>query len=417
MASSDFRKGLALLKRPDFAKGFFAYLVSYSGTAMAPIAMAFGVLELTGSTADSSFVIAAPVTAQLILLLMSGTLADRTSRQKMLVGSDIFAMLAQLIIAFLFLSGLATVPNLTFFMLMLGCAIAFNVPAATGFIPQLVNEDELQAANALLGLARNSAITVGAALAGVLVAVFGAGLTLLIDGISFGISALLIYSIKARTQEKTEKASFFEDLKLGWTEFTRHQWLWAIVVQFSLVVAALEATFGLLGPAIARQDLGGAVAWGFVSAAMGVGTAIGGLIAIQLKVKRPMWVGSLMVFAFALVPLALSFPLAVWLICLAAFIGGVSGQIFAVLWYTTMQKVVPRNALSRVSAYDHLGSIALAPLGIVAGGLLFESIGAQWTLLIASATVIIPTILVLLVPAVRHLHTDRLPTPYKVDDF
>jgi hypothetical protein len=53
MAESDFKEELKLLRQPNFAKGFFAYLVSYSGTAMAPIAMAFGVLELTGSTADT----------------------------------------------------------------------------------------------------------------------------------------------------------------------------------------------------------------------------------------------------------------------------------------------------------------------------------------------------------------------------
>jgi hypothetical protein len=66
---------------------------------------------------------------------------------------------------------------------------------------------------------------------------------------------------------------------------------------------------------------------------------------------------------------------------------------------------VPSQLLSRVSAYDHLGSIALAPLGIVAGGLLFEAIGPRPTLLIAAAAVIVPTAAVLLVPGVRQLRT------------
>lgn len=403
MLSDEIKAGLLLLKQRNFAFGFFAYLVSYSGTAMAPIAMAFGVLELTGSTADSSFVIAAPVVAQLALLLVSGTLADRTSRKKMLVGSDILAMGAQFAIAFLFLSGTATIPMLTGLMLVLGCAFALNVPAATGFIPQLVEKEELQAANALLGLARNSAITLGAALAGMMVAFLGAGLTLLIDAVTFGLSAILISQIKPKNQTKGEATDFLSDLRLGWKEFTRHTWLWVIVLQFSLVVAASEAVWGLLGPAIAKRDLGGAVSWGFVAASFGVGTAIGGLIAMQLKVARPMFFATFLVFSFSLVPLTLSVPLEVWMICCAAFTSGLFGQIFGVLWYTTLQKVVPHHMLSRVSAYDHLGSIGLAPLGIVAGGILFEVIGARYTLWLAASLIIVPTIFVLMVRDVREL--------------
>ena len=98
------RDGLSLLARRDFAKLFIAYLISYSGTAMAPIAMAFGVLDLTGSTRASSIVIAAPVAAQIAILLVGGALADRTSRKRMLVRADSLAMGAQLTIAWLFLT-------------------------------------------------------------------------------------------------------------------------------------------------------------------------------------------------------------------------------------------------------------------------------------------------------------------------
>jgi hypothetical protein len=80
------------------------------------------------------------------------------------------------------------------------------------------------------------------------------------------------------------------------------------------------------------------------------------------------------------------------------------------LWYTTLQTHVPGNLLSRVSAYDHLGSIALAPLGLVIGGMLFESLGPRPTLLIAVVAILLPTALVLLVPDVRRLRS-RTDTP------
>ena len=93
---------------------------------------------------------------------------------------------------------------------------------------------------------------------------------------------------------------------------------------------------------------------------------------------------------------------------MAAFVTGICAEIFGVLWYTTLQKQIPAHMLSRVSAYDHLGSIGLAPLGIIAAGYLFEIIGPRNTLLIAALTVILPTLCVLAVKEVRELTQDEL---------
>lgn len=393
------------MKRPDVAKLFTAFLISFLGTAMTPIALAFGVLELTGSTSKAAIVIAASTTGQIIILLVGGTLADRTSRHRILVGADLLAFCSQAVMAALFLMGHATVPLLAGFMLITGVAYALHQPAMTGFIPLIVSRDELHSVNALLGVARNSSITLGAALAGVLVATVGVGMTILIDAISFAVSALLIYTLKPRQQEPPEAATFLTDLRIGWSEFIRHKWLWTIVIQFSILVAALEAVFGLLGPAVAREQLGGAVSWGIIAAGMGLGTVAGGLIAFRLRARRPMYLASLLVLLFALEPLALSVPFSVPVVTVAFFISGTAGQIFGVLWYTTLQREVPPALLSRVSAYDHLGSVGIAPLGIVVAGYLFEAIGPQTTLLICSACVIVPTLAVLCVREVRELES------------
>ncbi len=406
MADNSFRAGFSLLRNPNVSRMFIAYLVSYTGTAMAPIAMAFGVLELTGSTTDASIVIAAPTLASIVVLLLGGVLADRTSRQRVIYSAELLAMVAQFFLAFLFLSNFATVPWLTFFMLINGIAIAFHAPAATGFIIQLVDKEDLQAANALLGTARNGAIAGGAALGGILVAVFGAGTTLLIDAISFGVSALLVISVKPKLQITPEAASVFEDLRLGWREFTSHTWLWVIVVQFSLIVAVGEGVFGLIGPAVTREQMGGAVDWGFIASGFGVGTLVGGLVGMKVRPKYPMRFATLCVFFFAGVELTLAIPMSVYVIAFAAFISGFAGQLFAVIWYTTLQMKIPAHMLSRVSAYDHLGSIALAPLGIVAAGILFETIGFRLTLIIAALTVIVPTIIAFCVRDVRTMTND-----------
>lgn len=403
MADSGFQAGLALLRRRDVSRLFIAYLVTYTGTAMAPIALVFGVLELTGSTRDSAIVIAAPTIAAIGVLLVGGVLADRTSRQRIMIFSELLAMIAQLSIAFLLMSGGATVPMLTLLMLINGAAMALNFPASTGLIIQIVEQHELQTVNALLGTARNGAIAGGAALGGVLVAMLGAGMTLMIDAISFGVSALLVLSLRPRHQVKLEKASFIADLTLGWKEFIRHTWLWVIVLQFSLLVAVHESLFGLIGPAVALERMNGATDWGFIAASFGVGLLLGGLLSLKIDVKYPMRFGTLLTFSFVAFPLALAVPLSTPVVAAAALLYGVAGEIFSVLWNTTLQQKIPAEMLSRVSAYDHLGSMGLAPLGIVAAGFVFELLGHRTTLLIAAATVIVPSLAAFCVRDVRML--------------
>lgn len=380
---------------------FVAYVVSYTGTAMAPIAIAFGVLELTGSARDSAIVIAAHTFAAIPVLLLGGVIADRTSRQRVIYISEAVSMLAQFGMAWLFISGTATVPALAGLMVVHGIVMAFHQPAAVGLIVQLVESHQLQAANAVLSMARFGAMAGGAALGGVLVASVGAGYTLAIDAASFGVSALLVFTLVPKVQRPPEEASLLEDLKIGWREFTAHTWLWVIVVQFSLIVAAMEAVMGLIGPAFARENMNGALDWGLIAGGFGLGTLIGALLGIRVRPLYPMRFGTYCVFLLAAIPLTLLYGAPVWFVVLAGVAAGSSGQIFGVLWYTALQKNIPGEMLSRVSAYDHLGSIALAPLGIVAAGFLYESQGAQVTLGAAAALILVPTVLVFLVRDVR----------------
>jgi MFS family permease len=386
---------------------FFAYFISFTGTAMAPIAMAFGILELTGSTKDTAFVIATPTFASILVLILGGVIADRSSRQKVIISAEGSAMVVQLIIATLFLTGNASISAMIFLMLINGVTVAFNAPAATGFITQLVDKQDLQGTNALLGIARNIALIVGAALGGLLVAFIGAGWTILIDAISFGISSLLVYSIIPKEQVKHQPESIVKELVSGWKEFTQHKWIWVIVLQFAFVVAGIDAFMGLLGPSVAKDYLNGPSDWGLIAGAVGLGTLIGGLIAFKLKVKYPMRLATLCVLFFSFPPLAMAISLPFYLIILSAILAGLGIQIFSVIWFTTLQTKIPPEMLSRVCAYDHIGSISLAPLGIVVSGFLYEYFGYQIVLILSSLIIIVPTLLVLLVKDVWKMPADN----------
>jgi MFS family permease len=391
----------ALLGERDFRKLFGAHLVSWFGMSMAPIAMAFGVLDLTGSATDTGLVVASQTAAQMLALLAGGVVADRLSRRRVMIGADLLAMSVQTAIALSFALDFASVPHLMALAALNGVALAFHQPALTGIIPEVVASPRLQSANALLGTARSAAMSVGAAAGGAIVAAFGAAPAFLVNALTFAAAAVFVSRIAPRRVATRVHATLVTDLRDGFAEFVSHRWLWIIVLQFSLVVAGISSFYGLLGPAVARETLGGAVDWGIIASAAGIGTLCGGLLALRLHVERAMLVATLCVLVFAVPPLALAVASTMWPVAVAAFAHGVAGQVFGVLWVTTLHRKIPADVLSRVSAYDNLGSIALAPLGLVAAGILLESAGRTTALLTAAALVVVPTLLALCDRSVR----------------
>ena len=394
---------LDLLGDAHFARLFAARMISTFGSAMAPVAMAFGVLELTGSPSQVGLVIASQTAATVAAVLFGGALADRWSRKRVWVGSDLLAAGSQTLMALLLLSGDPPILGLCALMALNGLAFAFMGPASVGLIPQVVERRRLQSANALLSLAWSGAMGLGGATAGVLVATVGAGWAIAVDALTFAVSAVLVAGVRPRPQERTDEGSLVQQLRAGWREFTAHRWLWAIVLQFSLLMAAWSGGFFVIGPVVAERALGGAAAWGWVTGAMGAGLLVGGVLGMRLAFRRPMLVATLATFTFAVPLLLLMAPAPVEWIAAGAFLAGVGGELFGVLWFTALHTHVAPEALSRVSAYDHLGSIVLMPLGEASAGPLYEALGPERALLLAAAGIVLPSLAVLGVRDVRTL--------------
>ena len=400
--------GLALLRDRDLGRLFVARFVAAFGSAMAPVAMAFGVLELTGSATAMGIVIASQSAASALLQLVGGALADRISRQRMMVTADALGMTSQGLIAFLLITGQANVPVLAALMAVTGVAFALHYPAAMALVPLVVEAEKLQPANALLSLARTAAFGLGAASGGVLVATVGAGWAMAVNSVTLGVAALLVSTLRPREQLRSERTSMLHDLRDGWREFTSHRWLWTVVLQFTVMFAAWMASFSVVGP------VGGATDWGWIAGAYGVGLLCGGIAALRVRVDRPILVGTLLMFLMALPPMLLAGPAPVWLIALSALVAGTGFELFTVLWYTAAQTHAAPETLSRVIAYDTLGSIVLVPLAEAAAGPATDILGTSQTLWILVALIILPTVAVLGVPEVRNLRSQ--PEPRQVGD-
>jgi MFS family permease len=395
-------RGGPLGQRP-FRLLFLGRTTSFVGNAFANVALAFAVLDLTGSKADLGYVLASRSLPQVLFLLVGGIWADRLPRHRVMVLSNVLSGLSQAAIAVLLLSGHAEIWQLMALGAANGLSSAFFFPAAVGIVPQTVPESMLQSANAVLRLGTNASWIGGAALGGLVVAATSPGIGIAIDAASFLLAALLLGMIRIPRSLRMEGSNFFAELSEGWREFISRPWLWSIVLQFGFVNAVELGTEGVLGPAIAKEHLGGAAAWGLVLTAQSLGLIAGGLILLRLRPRRILLAATLGFLLTIPFLLALAGPLPLVAIVAAAAIAGIGSETFGILWDTAMQQEIPEAKLSRVSSYDALGSFVLIPLGLAVAGPVAQVLGTRATILGAAAISLTATLAVLLVRDVRTL--------------
>jgi MFS family permease len=393
------------LKERQFRLLWLGQATSTLGDGLVPVALSFAVIKTLdrGPTA-LGIVLAAESIPLVAFVLAGGVWADRLPRQIVMLASDAVRFAVQAILAVLLLTGSAEIWHLVVLVAIYGTAQAFFQPAATGLVPATISQPRLQQANALLGLSRSSAFVIGPAVAGVIAATTNPGIVFVVDAVTFAVSATSLAMLRLpRGRRGGEQQSFLADLKGGWHELVTHTWLWVIVLWASTFLCIVIAPFIILGPVIAKESLGGAAAWGLIAAGWGVGSLCGGVIALRWRPARPMYVCTVLVLLIALPISLLALRVPAPAIALAQAIGGTGMGIFGALWQTTLQQHVPEEALSRVSAWDWMGSFAFLPLGLILAGPVSHAIGVSTTLWISVGYLVASTLAVMLVPSVRNL--------------
>ena len=381
---------------------FFARTLTVLGNSVAPVALAFAVLDMGGSAADLGVVVAARSLFNVLFLLFGGVLADRYSRNRVLLLSSLVAALSQSGVAWLVLEQAATLTALAMLSAVNGAAAGVALPASSALVPQTVPAQRLRQANAFIQSGVYAGTIIGASLGGILTSTLGAGWGLAVDALGFALAAPLYYAVRTGAQAAASAATLWQDLRDGWREFTARSWVWAVVAQFAVVNAAFTGMVMVLGPVIA-DDAFGRARWGVMIAAQSVGLIIGSAIALRWHPRRAMFTGVTLVAlcAFPMLLLAGGAP-AGWLMGAFCIAGMGFGQ-FGVIWAQALQTHIPRDRLARVYAYDAMGSFITIPLGELAAGPLAMRFGNQTVLLCCAAAVLAATLAACLVPSIRTL--------------
>jgi MFS family permease len=379
--------------------------ITMLGNAVAPIALAFAVLDLTGSVRDLGLVVGARSLANVAFLLVGGVVADRFPRHTVMVVSALSAALTQGAVAFLVLDGSATVPSLMILSAINGMVTAFSMPASAALVPQTVPPELIQPANALNRLGINSAMILGASLGGVLVAVLGPGWGLAVDAASFALASLAFSLIRVQRVASPSRAHHpVRDLVEGWREFTSRSWLWTVVLGFTLLNCAHAGALGVLGPVVADDTIG-RQAWGLVLAIETAGMVLGAFIAMRIRVNRLLRLGVICMLGEIPLVVAMAYEPTVAILMPAALIAGIAYEQFGVAWESTMQRYVPGEMLARVYSYDALGSFIAIPLGQTLAGPAALAWGTRNTLLIAAALNVVAVLIMFSSRDVRTLPT------------
>ncbi|WP_031507071.1 MFS transporter [Streptomyces megasporus] len=381
-----------------------AAVITGLGNFGALIAAAFAVLASGGDGTDVGLVAAARTVPLVVFLLVGGAVADRLPRHRVMVAANALNCLSQGVFAALVISGSAELWQMVLLSALGGVGHAFFAPAAEGMVLSSVRGEQAGRAFAVFRMGVNGASIGGAALGGALIAAVGPGWVLALDAAAFAVAGALRAFLDLTDMPAREPGGgLLGDLRDGWREVVGRPWLWAIVLQFSVVNAVVAAAEAVYGPQVAEEHLGGARPWGVALASFGAGTVLGGLLMTRWRPRRVLLAGTLCVFPLALPSAALAVPVPVgWLIA-AMFVTGVTLEVFGVTWMTALHQEVPEDKFSRVSAYDWLGSIALVPVATAAAGPVEGLVGRPAALWGCSILVALLTAAVLCVPDVRNL--------------
>jgi predicted MFS family arabinose efflux permease len=394
---------------------FAGRAISYVGTYLAPIAVAFAILGLHGSATAVGLSFAAWTLAQVSMLALGGVLGDRFPRRAVMIASDTASTIVRVVMGVLLLTGHAQVWELVALQAFGGAAVAFYNPAFYGLVRELVPRDDLQRANSLLAIARFAAFPLGAATGGTIVALVGSGTALVFDGGTYAASAVLLALIRVESVTRAA-SSVLHELREGWSAFVEQQWVWVLTLWISLYFVITYAPFFVLGPYIAEHSMHGAGSWAPVVTGEGVGSLLGSLAGLRVRFRRPLLAVSYIFLPTALQSVLLAFHASVFALAPAAVFAGFGFACGGVVWDTALQRSIAPEKVARVAAYGWMSAMIFLPAGYALAGPIASVVGMRGYLLFGAAWLLASTLVVCRLDSVRSFRSadPRPPEPAPV---
>lgn len=398
------------LRGRDFRLLFGARVLSLTGDAAVPAALALAVLRATGSTSALALVLGCAMVPRLVLLPVGGVLADRLDPRRVALVTDLVACGSQLFAGLELLGGQPRLWHLAAAQVIGGAASAFQTPTISPLVAGTVDPDGRQRANSALAAANGATRLAGPALAGTFVLTIGPGWTFILDSASFAVSAALLAATRVRRAPAPQRADaparrgreMLRELGEGWSEVRSRDWYWTSLIAHAVWNGAAAVVL-TLGPAIAIERLGGEKTWIATVQAGAVGLVVGALLAARVRPRHPVLVANVGLAGLA-VPLALMAVAAPTPLVIVTYGLALTGLgVLNPTWETVVQATIPQHALARVTSYDWLLSLAAAPVGYALAPWAASVWGTSVPLMVTAVLVAVSCLGTAAVPGVRRL--------------
>ena len=400
------------LRLRDFALLWTGMAISMVGDGVYVIAIAWQVYEISNRPSALAMVGVAWSLPQVLLMLLSGALADRFDRRKLMIAGDAIRFAAISTIGALSIAGRLTIPLVVGLVVVYGVGQAIFQPSFSAIVPTIVPGVLLVEANSLAQFVRPFAMMLlGPLVGGVLIAAFGAGWAFVFDGGTFLFSALMILLMRARSERRPagSEERLLADVAEGLRYVLANRWLLVAMVGATVSLLATWGPWETLVPFVIKNDLhGSATDLGLVFGAGGLGAVAAALFLGQRGTlpRKPLtalyvsWaIGMLGTAGFGLVT-------GVWQAMLVALVTEACITFLVVIWFTLVQRLVPGHLLGRVTSLDWMVSIAGVPLSFAVVGPVASAIGARATLVLAGVLGGGITIAVMFLPGARDPERD-----------
>jgi len=374
------------LRSRNFRLYFSGQTVSLIGTWMTRLATSWLVYRLTGSALLLGIVGFSGQIPTFLFAPFAGVWIDRLDRRKVLVVTQILAMLQSLALAVLTLARHINIHEIIWLSAFQGLINAFDMPARQAFLVQMVDDkQDLGNAIAINSSMVNLARLVGPSLAGAVIAISGEGYCFLIDGLSYlAVIVSLLAMRLAPGSVKQVTDSMLVQLKEGWTYVTGFAPVRTILLLFA-IVSLMGWPFTVLMPIFAGTILkGGPHTLGFLMGAVGIGALIS---AISLAVRKTvLGLGKMIpvstaAFGTGLILFGMSRIL--WLSLILMLVCGFGMMQQMAASNTIIQTIVEDDKRGRVMSFYTVAFVGMAPFGSLLAGALAHAIGAPYTVMLS----------------------------------
>jgi MFS family permease len=388
-------RGWRALEYPNYRLYFFGQVVSQSGTWLQRIAQSWLVLDLADSPAALGVLTVFQFMPALLLSLVAGVVADRVGKQRLIMITSALEALQALALAVITLTGVVQLWHVYFLALLLGLFTTFETPARQAFVSDLVPRDDIQSAVALNSSVFNAARVVGPGIGGIILATWGAGWAFALNAVSyFAVLAALAMLDRSKLygSRSASRGALWSQVKDG-VSHAAHSPTLAFPLCLLAVIGMLGYNFGVVLPLLARYTLDiGAVGFGSLNAAMGVGSLVGALFLTPHLAPGTRTVAlAALGFSVALLAVALV-PWYSLILGLLALLGLIS-VAYSTSTNTTLQLASGEDYRGRILSLYTLLFMGTTPIGGAITGFLADRVGVTAAVAIEASICLIATLI------------------------